>query len=124
MDNRILTELYHSIYENEEVLDEGIKDFFFGKSDSEAAKNAARKAREAAKQKILKAKKPSSGSRVDWESHLGTSDKRSFHKVEETYSYLINYLVTEGYVNTAEEAEVVLSVMSESKIQEIISESN
>jgi hypothetical protein len=122
MDNRILTELYHSIYENEEVLDEGIKDFFFGKPDSEAAKNAARKAREAAKQKIKRSKP--SGSRVDWESHLGTSDKRSFHKVEETYSYLINYLVTEGYVNTAEEAEVVLSVMSESKIQEIISESN
>jgi hypothetical protein len=122
MDNQILTELYHSIYENEEVLDEGIKDFFFGKLDSEAAKNAARKARKAAKQKIKRSNP--SGSRVDWESHLGTSDKRSFHKVEETYSYLINYLVTEGYVNTAEEAEVVLNVMSESKIQEIISESN
>jgi hypothetical protein len=122
MDNQILTELYHSIYENQEVLDEGIKDFFFGKPDSEAAKKAARKAREAAKQKIKRSKP--SGSRVDWESHLGTSEKRKFHKVEETYSYLINYLVTEGYVNTAEGAEVVLSVMSEFKIQEIISESN
>jgi hypothetical protein len=64
MDTQILTELYHSIYENQEVLDEGIKDFFFGKPDSE------------------------------------------------------------GYVNTPEEAEVVLNVMSESKIQEIISELN
>ena len=124
MDTQILTELYHSIYENQEVLDEGIKNFFFGKPDSEGAKRAARKAREAAKKKIIKSKKPSPGSRVDWDSHLGTSEKRKFHKVHENYCDLIDYLVTEGYVNTPEEAEVVLNVMSESKIQEIISELN
>lgn len=122
MDNQTLTELYQSIYQNQEVLNEGIKDFFFGKPDPAVARRTARKAREAAKEKI-KSSTPS-GSRVDWEKHLGTSEKRSFHKVNEAYSYLINYLVTEGYVNTVEGAEVVLSAMSENKIQEILSELN
>jgi hypothetical protein len=65
MDNKILSELYLSIYQEKGIVDEG-----------------------------------------------------------EDHCNLINYFITEGYFNTVEEAEVSLSVMSESKIQEIISKLN
>lgn len=137
MDNQILSELYYSIYEDQEVLDEGIIDNLrtaktkvgkvLGVSSDQrksAREKAQRKAREATKAKILAAKrKPTSGSRVDWDApgSQGTTQARKHFK--EDYCYILDYLVTEGFVNTTEEAEVVLEAMSSDWIEQILSES-
>lgn len=137
MDTQILSELYYSIYEDQEVIDEGIVDALksaktkvgkvLGVSSeqrAEAKKKAARKVRQSAKERMLATKgKPSPGSRVDWDApgRQGTTQARKHFK--EDYCYILEYLVTEGFVNTTEEAEVVFNVMSADWIDEILSES-
>lgn len=125
MDNQILSELYYSIYENQEVLDEGmgtaIKNAIFGDPKSASSIAAAKKRRE--QNKPRRTVSPA-GSRVDWDLHLGTSDKRKYHKFNtEECNYIVDYLVTEGFVNTAEQAEVVINAMSPEWIEQILSES-
>lgn len=140
MDSQILSELYYSIYEDQEVLDEGIVDALkaaktkvgrvLGVSSEqrhEAKIKATKKARQSTKEKILSTRrKPAPGSRVNWDaphSQGTTQARKHFKSFEEDYSYILEYLVTEGFVNTIEEAEVVFGAMSTDWIDEILSES-
>lgn len=122
MDSKILADLYHSIYEDQEVLDEGIIDAVFG--DPKKPKNVARnkKARQKQKEALVKAMSNKRKPDQSWGqagSH-GYSDKAMF---KEDYLYILDYLVTEGFVNTIQEAEVVFNAMSTDWIDEILSES-
>lgn len=126
MDSQILSELYYSIYEDQEVLDEGIvdklKNKVFGDPKSPAAIKRAKDARAKQKEALARALANRNKPEQPWGqsgSH-GYSDKAMF---KEDYCYILEYLVTEGFVNTLEDAEVVFDAMSTEWIDEILSES-